>query len=83
MPSKETHTFRGKDTQADDFTTRVRDRDLPLASTVLGLALHVANDVIPFEFHRVYLAWKDQSELVWHFRHGFMQPESEDYERNI
>ena len=46
----------------------------------LRLALQIANDVIPFEQHRVYLFWQDESEALWSFPTGFFKGTEEELE---
>ncbi len=52
-----------------------------IADEVLDLALQVANDVIPFDGHRVYLTHVE-AERVWHFTRRF-NFEGPDLEREL
>ena len=46
-----------------------------LDDDILRSALLIANDVIPFVSHRVYMRWpgEHRKEGVWHFRTGFVE----------
>lgn len=42
-------------------------------TNLLQVTLQIANDVIPFDAHRVFLSWSDMEEQVWHYPVGFLQ----------
>jgi hypothetical protein len=55
------------ETLADQFRqTRARE--------VFRLALEVANEVIGFDAHRIYLAFRDKSELIWRYQDDYAGP---------
>lgn len=63
----------------DSFPDRA-DRDLlSRLERILQLALQVANDVIPFDAHRVYVS-SATMERTWNYQSGFIEGEDAEHE---